>query len=618
MSTQKFGLLIDAKVKGANGIKRLGNSMQGAQGKVKNLTMAVRGLSSAFKLLAAGAVVAGFGAMVKRTIDQADAFGKLSTRTGIAADKLQAYVNAGKLADVSQEQLTSGLRVFARTQIEASEGVATYADAYKKLGVAVKNQDGSLKASDQLLGEIADRFADLPDGPEKAAVAMDIFGRSGAQMITLLNGGKSSLEEFNYELSANFAQNAEYFNDQITKLQIGFDGFRNQLMDALLPALNAIMEVFRDLFSSEQDFSALFMVIEGGIRGVAAVALSLVQAFRFFARTLTDLVKIADALRKGNIGGAIDIAKTGLSDTGQQFFADIEAQRKVLFGRSEAPDSYFRRSAGRSFAGVVATAGASAALGKADAQISDTMLQLLNQINRAKESGNAFDLNTLQYKRDILEIEETSLTGNNKLKALDDARTNLNLRLQGIYAANVEETKELNEETEKTSNIFSQIKDTVATGLTNAIEGLIDGTKTLGESLNGILRQMASMFLQFGMKSALGKLFPNAKGNVFAANKIVPFAYGGVVNRPTLFPMANGMGLMGEAGPEAVMPLRRGRNGRLGVEAGGGVGNVVVNVDATGTTAEGDTSRSRQLGNAIGVAVRQELLKQKRPGGLLA
>ena len=617
MSTQKFGLLIDAKVKGANGIKRLGNSMQGAQGKVKNLTMAVRGLSGAFKALAAGVVVAGFGAMVKRTIDQADAFGKLSTRTGIAADKLQAYVNAGKLADVSQEQLTSGLRVFARTQIEASEGVATYADAYKKLGVAVKNQDGSLKASDQLLGEIADRFADLPDGPEKAAVAMDIFGRSGAQMITLLNGGKSSLEEFNYELSANFAQNAEYFNDQITKLQIGFDGFRNQLMDALLPALNAIMEVFRDLFSSEQDFSALFMVIEGGIRGVAAVALSLVQAFRFFARTLTDLVKIADALRKGNIGGAIDIAKTGLSDTGQQFFADIEAQRKVLFGRSEAPDAYFRRSAGRSFAGV-ATAGASAALGKADAQISDTMLQLLNQINRAKESGNAFDLNTLQYKRDILKIEESSLTGNNKLKALDDARTNLNLRLQGIYAANVEETKELNEETEKTSNIFSQIKDTVATGLTNAIEGLIDGTKTLGESLNGILRQMASMFLQFGMKSALGGLFPNAKGNVFAANKIVPFAYGGVVNRPTLFPMANGMGLMGEAGPEAIMPLRRGRNGRLGVEAGGGVGNVVVNVDATGTTAEGDTGRSRQLGNAIGVAVRQELLKQKRPGGLLA
>ncbi len=193
---QKFGLLLDAKVKGANNIRRLGNDMQGVQGKVKNLGMAVRGLGMAFKALAATAAIAGFAALIKGAADQADAMGKLATRTGIAADKLQGFVNAGKLADVSQEQLTSGLRVFARTQAEAAEGVATYADAYAKLGVSVTKSDGSLKASDALLGEIADRFADLPDGPAKAAVAMDIFGRSGAQMITLLNGGSAALEEF--------------------------------------------------------------------------------------------------------------------------------------------------------------------------------------------------------------------------------------------------------------------------------------------------------------------------------------------------------------------------------------------------------------------------------------
>ena len=58
-----------------------------------------------------------------------------------------------------------------------------------------------------------------------------------------------------------------------------------------------------------------------------------------------------------------------------------------------------------------------------------------------------------------------------------------------------------------------------------------------------------------------GEVVPSAKGNVFAKNKIVPYAYGGIVNKPTLFPMANGMGLMGEAGPEAIMPLKRGANG---------------------------------------------------------
>jgi tape measure domain-containing protein len=111
----------------------------------------------------------------------------------------------------------------------------------------------------------------------------------------------------------------------------------------------------------------------------------------------------------------------------------------------------------------------------------------------------------------------------------------------------------------------------------------------------------------------------NAKGNVYAQNGIQAFARGGIVNGPTLFPFAKGIGLMGEAGPEAIMPLRRGRDGNLGVmSSGGGTTNVVVNVDASGSSVEGDQSQAKALGNAISVAVQLELVKQKRPGGLLA
>lgn len=111
----------------------------------------------------------------------------------------------------------------------------------------------------------------------------------------------------------------------------------------------------------------------------------------------------------------------------------------------------------------------------------------------------------------------------------------------------------------------------------------------------------------------------NAMGNVFAQNGIKKFARGGVVNSPTIFPFANGIGLMGEAGPEAILPLRRGRDGRLGVEsAGAGNVSVVVNVDASGSQVQGDQNQARALGGAISAAVQAEIVRQQRPGGLLA
>lgn len=610
----KFGLLIDAKTKGENNIKRLGNSMQGVEGKAKNLGMAVRGVGNAFKALFAAAAVAGFSAFVKGAIDSADAFGKLSTRTGIAADKLQAFANAGKLADVSQSDLENGLRAFARTQAEAADGVATYADAYKKLGVGVTRADGSLKASDQLLGEIADKFADLPNGPEKAAIAMDIFGRSGSKLITMLNGGSEALERFNYETSVNFAQNAEYFNDQISILQIQFDGFRKQLADALLPALNAILEVFSDLFDSGQDFTPLFQVIEAGIRGVASVVLGLVQATRFFVRTLQDLVKIATLVGQGKFGEAFDVAKTGLADTRAQFFKDIAAQGKTLFGRSEVGLDY--GGGGTGFTPVqIDSAGKGKSKGKetkTPVQVSAEVLRLTKEINAARLAGNRLAEVDLGYDLAIQQLKEKGLTGNN----LDLEQSNLltQYTLDRLDAVNglADAQDNLNDKTDKYKITLDQVKDTLANQMTGAIEGLIDGTKTLGESLSGLLRTFASMFLRSGIGSLVNNIIPSAKGNVFAQNGIVPYAKGGYIGRPT-------MALMGEAGPEAVLPLRRGRGGRLGVEtSGGGVGNVTVNVDASGSAVEGDTSQAAQLGKMLGAAVQAELVKQKRPGGLLA
>ena len=77
-------------------------------------------------------------------------------------------------------------------------------------------------------------------------------------------------------------------------------------------------------------------------------------------------------------------------------------------------------------------------------------------------------------------------------------------------------------------------------------------------------------------------------------------------------------GLLGEAGPEAIMPLKRGSDGKLGVQSSGSIGNIVVNVDASGSSVEGDEQRGSALGRLIAEAIQSELIEQRRPGGLLA
>ena len=76
---------------------------------------------------------------------------------------------------------------------------------------------------------------------------------------------------------------------------------------------------------------------------------------------------------------------------------------------------------------------------------------------------------------------------------------------------------------------------------------------------------------------------------------------------------------MGEAGAEAILPLKRGKGGRLGVEGGGGGSTVVnVSVDASGTSVEGNEEQSRQFGQVLAAAIQAEIIDQKRPGGLLS
>jgi phage-related minor tail protein len=140
--------------------------------------------------------------------------------------------------------------------------------------------------------------------------------------------------------------------------------------------------------------------------------------------------------------------------------------------------------------------------------------------------------------------------------------------------------------------------NTLSSGISGGLRKAFDGLIFDGMKLNDALKTVANTivdtiyaiaikpvtgalggFLAQGISGITGGGMPFAAGGAFSQGKVMPFAKGGIVGGPTNFPMRGGRGLMGEAGPEAIMPLARGPDGKLGVQAGGGRSvNVVMNI----------------------------------------
>lgn len=165
---------------------------------------------------------------------------------------------------------------------------------------------------------------------------------------------------------------------------------------------------------------------------------------------------------------------------------------------------------------------------------------------------------------------------------------------QAMMAAFDAELARVRETMMFTSREVSSLSSSLSRGLGRAFDGVVFEGLKLSDALKSVAETMAQSVyrialkpvedavggaLSNGLNGLLSGLFPFANGAGFAQGRVMPFARGGVVGQPTLFPMRNGTGLMGESGPEAILPLSRGSDGRLGVQAGGGRQvHVTVNV----------------------------------------
>jgi tape measure domain-containing protein len=273
--------------------------------------------------------------------------------------------------------------------------------------------------------------------------------------------------------------------------------------------------------------------------------------------------------------------------------------------------------------------------GKTKDQIDKERLSFLKQINTEINRINDADLKGIEAGRKI--VEQIDARGAKEIKrgetniALLQAKLDGRLeeerlaqRIKEIEESNLNDTQknkliEIENQTaalkkqikvsEKLDQVYKSIGSAVSDGIVNALTAAVDGTKKLADVAADTLRNVANILLQFGVNTALGGLSTvGGTGSIFGKLFGGFRASGGTVKAGSSY-------MVGERGPELFTPARSGSIAPSGSFSGA---NVTVNVDASGTQAQGNQPNAKLLGQAIGAAVQAELIKQKRPGGLLA
>lgn len=310
----------------AKGAKRAADSVLQSFGRLKG---------SIASLLGAGA----FAALTKRALDNADALSKLSRSTGVGIGALSELNFAAKLSGV--DDLGSSLNKLNRTLGDAARGVKEPADAFAALGVEVKDADGNIRGTEDVLLDVADAFSKYEDGAAKSTVAQQLFGRSGAKLITFLDSGREGINALRAEAAAlgltldeSTGKAAEGFNDNLTRLGSVTTGLGTRLASELAPELERLTGL---LVETAKDSDA----VAGAADGIATAFKSLVLAGTAVSNILQIIGKglgaqgaALAALLSGDFRGALEIGRLASSDI-EGDLDDIASAYEKLFGEIE-------------------------------------------------------------------------------------------------------------------------------------------------------------------------------------------------------------------------------------------------------------------------------------------
>lgn len=490
-------LKISAGVTGQQAVDQLRTSMDklnGAAGSVGRGFDMAKTAVGAFLGIQAVQAIAGFA---KSTIDAADALSDMSQRTGIAVGVLSELDFAAKMNGSSLDAVQTALGKLSVKAFDAATGNKAATATFDALGISLRNADGSMKSSVTLLEEVGDAFKGINDPTIKSALAIEIFGKSGAQMIPVIENmseARREAQQLGITVGDDFANKAAAFNDNLDRMSATASALSRSLLNELLPSVNRIMDAMFDARKAGEG------TIWAGFRQVTREAYYDFENLDKSITEVTDkigrLVEMQGALSKDSLGASINrfFSPGDLTTVNSQLAEAraVLAQMKAMRGDKEA-------GGGRGFVNPQAPSGASEssildrinaakAAEKAAEEASKAATKMAEQRKQVLAGLND-EVQKLVIGEDALTIAQLRKLGASD-KEIAQAQAMMTQRAQLVYMDREMEAATKAQTKAEEESIRSKEKLT-ATG-----KRLYDETRTPAEQLNSQLARLNDLLSQ--------------------------------------------------------------------------------------------------------------------------
>lgn len=618
-----------------------------------------RAIEDAFTRMAAG-VTAAWGALnvlgsVKQAADLADQLSKLSQRTGVAIESLSALNYAAGLNDATFDDMGEALKGLSNKMFEAASKGGEAAEAFDALGIRVTDSAGKLRGVDAVLLDIADAFSKMEDGAGKSAIANKLMEDSGVRLIPTLNNGRAGLEGMRKEAEAlggimgdDLAKASVELNDNLTRMQTLAQGIAASVGNALIPTINALATEFLNARRAGLSFMEALVGIglsdptKSPAEHIARLnaELETLENGKWHEKSLFgNLVpdKMIEQKRKEleywrlmqqsmDAGNAPTMP--AVTVTAPLLPTPAKPPKGKASPQLDPQGAYLKTIAtlfeiqGKAITGAFELTAAQSELlavmaSPEWAKMSPAMQEgIVAQSRLASEAEKAAaeqeKLNALLAATPTAQLEAQRATMQFLAEAFEKGKISVEQYNEAVNAAlgNTAPLEKMQESVLSLETVMNDAARNMADAFTDFAMGVeTDAGKMAEAFIADILRMIVQAQMLQAVQAAMG-FFGFAKGGVFDGG-LQPFASGGVVNSPTFFKFASGggfkNGLMGEAGPEAILPLKRGSDGKLGVTMNGSGGsNVVVNVhEAPGTQARVQQGTDAQGNLTLDIVVEQ-------------